>query len=427
MLLFICMRKLVVISLILSLFILPLLGAEGAALSELLELKHKELEMLDEQIKKYEESIKEKQTEAKTLKGELAIIEERIEKIKLQIKETEAFVEELTLAIEIKIKEIEDREIQMVHQKVLLTQYIRLLYEYDQESILEVILKEEKISSFFERVNSMEKIQGDLQEALHRIAILKEELESQKEELEGKKEEQSKLRIMQGLQKEFLEEQESQGKQLLVITRGQEERFQRLLSQTKELYGEIASQIFILQNLGNPISFDEAVEEAKFASSLTGVRTPFLLGVLKVESNLGTNIGSGDWKEDMPPSQWKDFFEICKELKFDPSSMPVSKKPIFYDGWGGAMGPAQFMPRTWQGYKKKVAELTGNSPANPWDLRDAIVAMALKLSQVSGVVKGDSDAEYKAAGLYFAGGNWKKFTWYSDQVMWYADMYEEIL
>jgi len=423
---FIYMRKLVVISLILGLFILPVGGIE-ASISDLLDLKHKELEMLDEQIKKYEESIKEKQTEAKTLKGELAIIEERIEKIKLQIKETEAFVEELTLAIKIKIKEIEDREIQMAHQKVLLTQYIRLLYEYDQESILEVILKEEKISSFFERVNSMEKIQGDLQEALHRIAILKEELESQKEELEGKKEEQSKLRIMQELQRKSLEEQESQGKQLLIITRGQEERFQKLLSQTKEFYSKTSSQIFILQSLDNPISFEEAVEEARFASSLTGARTSFLLGVLKVESNLGTNIGSGNWREDMSSSQWKYFFEICKELDFEPSSMPVSKKPIFYDGWGGAMGPAQFMPRTWQGYKKKVAELTGNSPANPWNLRDAMVGMALKLSQVSGVVEADTDAEYKAAGLYFAGSNWKKFTWYSDQVMWYADMYEEIL
>jgi len=422
------MRRLIVISLILGLFILPLWDTKASIL-ELLELKHKELEMLATQIEKYEESIEEKQKETRTLKRELAIIEERIEKIKLQIKETETFIEELTLAIEIKIKEIEEREIQMAHQKVLLTQYLRLLYEYDQESILETILKEEKLSSFFERVNSIEKVQHDLQEALHRIAILKEELESQKEELEGKKEEQSKLRIMQELQKESLEEQEFQSKQLLIITRGQEERFQKLLSQTKEFYSKTSSQIFILQSLDNPISFDEAVEEAEFASSLTGVRPSFLLGVLRVESMLGTNIGSGNWKDDMRPSQWRDFFEICKELDFEPSSMPVSKKPTDYQGWGGAMGPAQFMPKTWQGYKKKVTELTGNSPANPWDLRDAMVAMALKLAGVRGVVEKDPDAEYKAAGLYFAGGNWNlsKFSFYPKKVMEYAGMYEEIL
>lgn len=421
------MHKLLIIFLILGLLILPLVVTRGATLSELLEIKHKELKMLDGQIKKYEVEIEEKQKQEKTLKRELAIIEKRIEKIQLQIKETEAFIEELTLAIKLKIKEIETKEIQMAHQKTLLTQYLRLLYEYDQESILETILKEEKISSFFERVNSVEKIQGDLGESLHRIAILKEELELRKEELEKKKEEQSKLKVMLELQKESLEEQELQSKQLLIITRGQEERFQKLLTQTEELYGKIASQIFILQSLGSPISFDKAVEEAKFASSLTGVRPSFLLGVLKVESNLGTNIGSGTWKKDMYSSQWKAFFEICKELNFDPSSMPVSKKPTYYQGWGGAMGPAQFMPKTWQGYKKQVAKLTGSSPANPWDLRDAMVGMALKLAQVSGVVEGDGDAEFKAAGLYFAGSNWRRFTWYSEQVMWYADMYEEIL
>lgn len=414
--------------LILGLFVLPIGGTTyGATLSELLELKQKELQMLDGQIEKYQVSIEEKQKQAKTLKRELAIIEERIEKIKLQIKETEIFIEELILAIKIKEKEIEEREIQMAHQKLLLTEYLQLLYEYDQESLLEALLKEEKLSSFFERVNGIEKAQEDLAEALHRISVLKQELESQKEDLEGKKDEQSKLKLMQELQKESLEEQEYQGQKLLILTRGEEERFQKLLTQIKELYGKISSQIFMLQSLGNPISFDEAVEEAKSASSLTGVRPAFLLGVLKVESNLGTNIGSGNWRNDMSPSHWNVFFEICKELNLDPSSMPVSKKPTYYQGWGGAMGPAQFMPKTWQGYKKKVAKLTGDSPANPWELRDAMVAMALKLGDVRGVLEKERNAEYKAAGLYFAGSNWRRFTWYSDQVMWYADMYEEIL
>lgn len=420
-------RKFIVISLILGLFILPLGATRGATLSELLELKRQELEMLSSQIERYETSIKERQKQTKTLKRELAIIEERIEKIKLQIKESEAFIEELTLAIGIKKKEIEEREIQMAHQKTLLAQYLQLLYEYDQESVLETLLREERLSSFFERVNSIEKVQEDLAEALHRISVLKRELESQKEDLEGKKEEQSQLKLMRVLQKESLEEQEYQGKRLLILTRGQEERYQKLLTQTKELYSKISSQIFMLQSLGNPISFDEAVKEAKYASSLTGVRAAFLLGVLKVESNLGTNVGSGNWKVDMPPSHWDAFFEICKENNLDPSSMPVSKKPTYYRGWGGAMGPAQFMPKTWQGYKKRVVRLTRKTPANPWDLKDAMVAMALKLGDVRGVLEGERNAEYKAAGLYFAGGNWRRFTWYSDQVMWYADMYEEVL
>ena len=27
------------------------------------------------------------------------------------------------------------------------------------------------------------------------------------------------------------------------------------------------------------------------------------------------------------------------------------------------------------------------------------------------------EAEYEAAGRYFAGGNWEEFSWYADQVM----------
>jgi len=51
--------------------------------------------------------------------------------------------------------------------------------------------------------------------------------------------------------------------------------------------------------------------------------------------------------------------------------------------------------------------------------------MAVKVSKVPGVTEGDYNAEYKAAGLYFAGRNWRKFLFYPDRVMLYADLFEQ--
>ena len=91
------------------------------------------------------------------------------------------------------------------------------------------------------------------------------------------------------------------------------------------------------------------------------------------------------------------------------------------------MGPAQFMPSTWMAYKAKVESATGSKPANPWDIKDSLVAMGLKLSSVDGVKSGDRASWAKAAGMYLAGGNWENYPWYSDRVLHYADGFKKIL
>ena len=104
------------------------------------------------------------------------------------------------------------------------------------------------------------------------------------------------------------------------------------------------------------------MEYANLVWKMLKVRPAFLLGVIREESNLGANVGKGNWKEDLYNCyiklrtqnfgrKTKDrFFEITSSLGFDPDLQPVSKKQSY--GCGGAMGPAQFMPVTWQGYKK---------------------------------------------------------------------------
>src|SRR3989338_9026896 len=60
----------------------------------------------------------------------------------------------------------------------------------------------------------------------------------------------------------------------------------------------IRSQLFLLS--GSPsISFEKAVEYANLVWNKLKVRPAFLLGVIREESNLGANVGKGNWKEDL--------------------------------------------------------------------------------------------------------------------------------
>jgi peptidoglycan hydrolase CwlO-like protein len=425
--------KKIIISFLIFIFFLPLnLFAsenqnDSTFIKEQIRAKQDELYEVRKEIDAIEIKIEESQKEQTTLQNESEILGEEIKKTELEIQETNLKIENTKFTIERKIKEIQIIESEVSQQKEILAGFLREIYEQNQVSFLEIILEKEKASDFFNGVQALENVQEKIRQALEYIKISKEKLEVQKGMLEREKNQAEDLKKLQEEQRITLDNQKKAKEELLVLTKGREREFQKLFMENKNLLFEIQGQIFRLQSLGAPINFEEAKKQALEAAFLTNVRPAFLLGILKVESNLGTNVGGGRWKEDMSPRQWNNFFEICKELGIDPDKTPVSKKPTSYEGWGGAMGPAQFMPSIWQGYKQKVSKVIGHYPPDPWNLRDALTAMALKLSRVPGVSEHNFEAEYEAAGWYFAGSRWRNFTWYSDKVMWYAEKYEGLL
>ena len=95
-----------------------------------------------------------------------------------------------------------------------------------------------------------------------------------------------------------------------------------------------------------------------------GLGQLFFLGIITEETNLGDNLGSGNWRVDMHPTRDQPLFaKITADLGFNPDTMPVSKKPWY--GWGGAMGPAQFIPSTWICFAGYTNTTTGKCSKNP--------------------------------------------------------------
>ena len=126
-----------------------------------------------------------------------------------------------------------------------------------------------------------------------------------------------------------------------------------------------------------------------------------------------------------PERDQEPFKAITAELGLNPDTTPVSCPMRAKDGsrigWGGAMGPAQFIPSTWQGYKGKVSAITGKI-ADPWDIRDAFIASAVKLAADGAVSR---EGEWAAAMRYFSGSTNTKYRFYGDSVVARADEYEE--
>ena len=205
--------------------------------------------------------------------------------------------------------------------------------------------------------------------------------------------------------------------------KGQEAAYQQIIAGKQQTAAQIKSALFALNGASHSTSFGDMYSYAKEAGARTGVRPAFILGILREESDLGQNVGKGNWKVDMNPTRDAPIFaQICASLGLNPDTQPVSKRQSY--GWGGAMGPAQFIPSTWKLYADRISGATGQSPTNPWDPRTATFATAIYMGDLGA----DSQSgERKAALRYLAGGHWQNpaYAFYGKAVLEYADQYQQ--
>jgi peptidoglycan hydrolase CwlO-like protein len=394
-----------------------------------------ELSALEKQIESYRSVIREKQKEATTFERDIAILDAKIEKARLEIRARNLTIKKLTGAINERSQIINELLSKIETEKESLAELLRMLNELDSASIIEILLAYDNLSDFFVDVDSFYTLQEAIQNSFYQLRESKENTEQERKGLEDRKKEEIELKSLQVLEKRRIEQNEAQKKKLLMLTKGKEKEYQKILQARQKDAAAIRSQLFLLR--GSPaIPFEKALNYANVAFQKTGVRPAFLLGVIAEESELGANLGSGNWKDDLyecykkigyrksAEKQKTAFMEITNGLGLDPDIMPVSKAP--YYGCGGAMGPAQFMPTTWMLYENLISRHTGHSPPNPWDPFDAFMAAALLLRD-NGAAAGGYNAEIRAALRYLAGSNWKKsaYRFYGDDVMALARKYQE--
>lgn len=407
-------------------FFLAYIIAASASVDDLKNNLQQQLDQIQAQINDYKSKISNSRAQSKSLKNEIQLLTNKANELQLQIKQTDLVLQQTQIGIDQKTNNISGQEEKLNREKNLLGQYLQGIYEFDQESMVNLIFSQKRLSDVFSEMSSLEAIQEKTQETIAQIKLIKNDLEQQKVDLSQKKDDELQLKALQEIQRFALKSQQTETKTLLTQTKGEEAAYQKMLQKAKSDATAINKQIYLLEGVGLSMTLEDAYKHAKYAADRTGVRPAFLLAVLKQESSWGTNVGTGTWKKDMNTRDQLAFVQVCDELNLDPNQMPVSKKPSY--GWGGAMGPAQFLPSTWLAYKDKVAALTGHNPPSPWDIDDAFTAAALKLAN-AGAAQKTYDAEWKAAMIYFAGNNWGKkvYSFYGDAVMELAGVIQEQL
>ncbi len=406
-----------------------------------------QLNDLESQIAVQQQLLETAQNQSQTLQTQVDAFNAEIRRTQLQIKAINLAIAQLNGDIGVRNKTLSQLSAQLAAEKESLAQILRQTQVLDGYSVVSVALGSQSVSGFFRDLDAFVSIKRALSDSFDHIEQTSASTEAEKDALQERLAEQEQLRQVAQVAKQSLQTQEDQKKQLLSQTKGIEANYQKIIAVTKKTAAQIRTELFALAGGGGQISLPTAITLAKQAGAATGVRPAFILGIMRQETNLGANVGqclltnvpdkgNGKGKNTgtfirrvMKASRDVDpFMAITSALGLDPFSMPVSCPQS--TGYGGGMGPAQFIPSTWVSYQNRIAKLAGhlNIPANPWNNLDAFTAVALYMTDLGAALQTPS-AERTAALKYFAGGYYKnpRFAPYGDSVMQFAaDFQQEI-
>jgi len=216
-------------------------------LKQQIKEREEEIKQLEEQAAAHKQDLEETQQQKNTLQNQLAVIEARIRKLRADINVTSVKIstaklqiEELALGIYEKTKGIEEH-------KENIAGIIRTIYEYDETSLLELVLENNKFSDFLNQVQYIELLQKNIQRDLESLKTLKSILEEQKTEVETRKNDLEVYNAQLYSQKQIEDNQKSQKDSLLWQTKGQEKKYQQLLTDTEKKQQQIREEVFELE------------------------------------------------------------------------------------------------------------------------------------------------------------------------------------
>lgn len=216
-------------------------------LSDELEAKKNEIKKLEKDTNKYQALIDQKRKEMDSLKREIGIIETEISKVGNDIKKTNVQIDKTGLEIKDTELEIVRYEKEIENQKILLVSLLVGMYEKTQDSSVEILLRNNNISEYYDTKEYTNVVENNAKGALDNLKVIKFNLEKTKAALDAKKKELDELKkTLQG-QKELLDDKKAEKNNLLANTKGQEKKYQKIKSDLENKQQDIQKEIYELE------------------------------------------------------------------------------------------------------------------------------------------------------------------------------------
>ncbi len=379
-----------------------------------------ELTQIEAQLADLLAKQKEQQKTSGTLKGDVDYLTSQINALKKKIKARALVIAQLKVNIIEKANVIQSLSSKLDREHESLAQLLRNTNEFDDETVVHLVLSGDNISSFYSDLEAYSSLKEAVKKSTDIVRGIKTDTEVAKKDLEKKQNAETDAKAELESAQKKVTQTETEKKQLLAISKNKEVEYQKLAAEKKSKADKIRSALFNLAGISTKIDFGTALAYANQVKASTGIDPAFLLAILTQESSLGANVGqcylqNGDTGAGVgkntgsffanvmkPTRDVSPFMEITNALGFNAFNTAVSCPIAGVGGYGGAMGPAQFIPSTWKLFASRLQNILGHY-ANPWSPSDAFMASGIYLTDL-GAVGNSTSAQNRAACKYYGSG-----------------------
>lgn len=386
-----------------------------------------ELAQIEAELTRLLDLQKEQQKQTGTLVGDVNYLTSQINALKTKVKARSLAIAQLKVDISNKVSKIGTLSAKIEREHESLAQLLRNTNEFDNENVVHLLLSDDDISNFYSDLESYASIKQAVKASVDEIRGVKTETEAEKQALMEKQNAETDAKAELESAQAKVSQSEAEKRQLLSISKNKEAAYQNLAAEKRARADKIRNALFPLANTSQKIEFGTALSYANEAQKLTGIEPAFLLAILTQESNLGSNVGqcyltdqitgSGVGKNTGTPfsnvmkpmgmpgrkGDVEDFLRITAKLGLTWNLTAISCPIAGVAGYGGAMGPAQFIPTTWTLFEGRLKNLLGHD-ASPWEPKDAFMASSMYLTDLGGIGNSVSAQNIAACKYYGSGG-----------------------
>lgn len=379
----------------------------------------RELAQVEAEQKRVEAELIKTQAQSSSLERDIKLLDQKIQVAQLNIRAKNLKIETLGKDIKQKENHIDSLETRIDKGRESLAVIMRKTNETSSFTLPEILLAQSSLANVLQDIDDFESMQNGLKETFEQIRSDKDETVAERDLLDKRRNSEMDAKYVIEQEKKNIEGDEKEKQRLLSISRSSEQSYQQDLEKKRARAAQIKATLFPLRG-SDPIPFGDAYRYAVVASKVTGVRPAFLLAIIQQESNLGANVGTCNRVNDPPEKHWKQimpgpedkaaglsrrddqtvFKRIVEGLGVSPEGLPLSCP--WGAGWGGAMGPAQFIPTTWALFEPRISRALGVKNPDPWNPAHAFMASSLYLSDL-GADAQTYTAERNAACKYYSG------------------------
>jgi murein DD-endopeptidase MepM/ murein hydrolase activator NlpD len=214
-----------------------------------LQIKDNQNKMQDYEKQKaqYAANIAAAQAQASTLQGEMAILDNRIAAAELDIESTQSQIDQTNLQIKQIDIDINDKQAAIEKEKEDIAVTIKLIYKEKDVSVLEVLLMNNSLADFLDRVKYLEDVNRGMSESLDQLKKDESDLEKGQTDLVQKNKDLLTLAASINQNKQALESDKQDKADVLAETQDSQAKYTGLVEQLKEQQDQANTEITNLE------------------------------------------------------------------------------------------------------------------------------------------------------------------------------------